>query len=272
VNVLMSAVLKYRRGFTLVELLVALALLGVVLSAVVYVNIGTIRSSASLQSRNELLSEMQIAQNYMASKLKQAAYVFPPSANFLALSATGDTSRNVATGNSQWQVGTHPITAFILPPKVVVPGACAAPTAALPTSDTCYTFYAFYAMPRSTYVTATVATGANNPGADAGNAASWVLVEYRRQYDSPGFLVGTTLIPNGGVGRLLMDYLDPVVGSNMFTIVAPVSGGASAQTVGTVTVTMNLASRKSVAGQVVSVPPSVTTVYPRNVGKPDLNN
>ena len=94
-------------GFTLVELLISLGILGLLLAAVVSVNVGTSRSAAGLQTRNDLQPELQIVQNYMASKLAQAAYVFPIGAN-IQMASTGDTTKNYATGNYNWQVGTHP--------------------------------------------------------------------------------------------------------------------------------------------------------------------
>ncbi|WP_407539673.1 prepilin-type N-terminal cleavage/methylation domain-containing protein [Deinococcus radiomollis] len=52
-------------GFTLVELLISLGILGLLLAAVVSVNVGTSRSAAGLQTRNDLQPELQIVQNYI---------------------------------------------------------------------------------------------------------------------------------------------------------------------------------------------------------------
>lgn len=269
---------RHQLGFTLVELLISLALLGILLTAVVTINIGTSRSAAALQARNDMLPELQITQNYMAGKLREAAYVFPVGSN-IQLTATGTTTRNAATGNYNWQVGTHPIIAFILPPRVVVPGGCATATAST-IADYCYAFYAFYALNRGDYVAAV--TGADDPGDNSANdATAMVLMEYRGYYSSAslntnvGYLPNTTAIPTGNRGRMLMDYLSPYPSTSALPLF---SQATTSQQAGVTTVTLNLAALQSVAGQSVRIPSSdgstfnSLTVYPRNVGKPSVSN
>jgi prepilin-type N-terminal cleavage/methylation domain-containing protein len=267
-------------GFTLLELLISLALLGVLLTAVVYINISTSRSAAALQSRNDLLPELQIAQNYMAGKLREAAYVFPPASN-VQMTAAGSTSVRPAGGNN-WVVGTDPIVAFIVPPRTISAGACATATT-FTVSDYCYAFYAFYAMKRDVYVAAV--TGSDDPGTDAGNdTSSWVLVEYRSYYSSAtlntnsGYLASAASIPTGNRGRLLMDYLPVYSGATALFSTTNTTFSATGEAVGITTVVMNLAALQSVAGQTIRLPSSIVTdfasltVYPRNVGKPMLVN
>jgi len=274
------------QGFTLVELLISLALLGIVLTAVVSINIGTSQSAAALQVRNDLTPELQIAQSYMVGKLGQAAYVFPTGT--IQLSANGKTTLS-PSGSQNWRIGTDPIVAFVLPPKIVTPGGCASNALTNP-STYCYAFYAFYAMKRSDYVgtsTTTGITGADNPGKNPANdATAWVLMEYRSYYSNTansvntGFSVATTNIVTGNQGRLLMDYLIPYGASpatQLFSQAgAPV--GIANQQAGVTTVTMNLAASQLVGSQTVRVPTSSATaftsvtVYPRNVGKPMLDN
>jgi prepilin-type N-terminal cleavage/methylation domain-containing protein len=272
-------------GFTLIELLISLAILGLLLAAVVSISIGTTRSASALQARNELQSELQITRNYMASKLSQAAYVFPNGSN-VQMSALGNTSVS-PSGSQNWRVGTDPIVAFIIPPTVVQPGRCASSIAST-AANFCYAFYAFYAMKRSDYLAAVV--GANDPGVNAANdATAWVLVEYCAYYSpsatnfasafSPtnpltGFSAAATDIPTGNAGRLLMDYLDPGTGlATLFVNTAPPSGGLAAQTPGSTTVTMRLAALQNVVGRLTRLPSSnpatfdSLTVYPRNAGK-----
>ncbi|MFC6660514.1 prepilin-type N-terminal cleavage/methylation domain-containing protein [Deinococcus multiflagellatus] len=64
-------------GFTLIELLVAVALALVVLFAASNLLISSSGSATNLQARNELLQEGQIAMNYIATNVREAAYVYP---------------------------------------------------------------------------------------------------------------------------------------------------------------------------------------------------
>ncbi|WP_425145753.1 prepilin-type N-terminal cleavage/methylation domain-containing protein [Deinococcus sp.] len=294
-------------GFTLIELLVALALLTLLLTAALTINVNTSKAAAQLQSRNDLLPELQIAQNYMAGKLKEAAYIFHFGDN-VQLTVAGNTTKNPRTGNSNWLVGTDPIVAFVLPPQQVTAGGCWA-ASSLPAgsarndavSNACYAFYAYYGMKRFDYLAAV--TGADDPGkspdqsddADPSTgtgAGSWVLVEYRAYYSSSDTNFATNFspassltgydtfpldIPTGGSGRLLMDYLPnysaPGATTSLFTV-----PNTNVQTAGVTSVTVNLASQQRAGGKTIRVPSGLTTdfatltIYPRNVGKTALNN
>ena len=115
-NTLSARRQRVQQGLTLVELLVGLALAGVVTSALLSLNISTSQTSSLLNSRNDLLAETQLAQNYVAAKLREAAYVFP-TGTALTLSATNSYSTQKPGGTtSAWTVGTDPIVAVILPP------------------------------------------------------------------------------------------------------------------------------------------------------------
>lgn len=282
----MKTTQAHQSGFTLVELLISLGILSLLLTAVVSVNIGTSRSAAGLQARNALQPELQLTQNYMASKLAQASYVFQPGA-YIQMTSTGNTTKNYAngpTGNYSWQVGTDPIIAFIVPPKTVTPGGCVAGAAATPStaSTYCYAFYAFYAMNRTNYLAAV--SGADDPGANSANdATASVLMEYRGYYSAIASYGGNSYstaavdIPTGNRGRLLMDFVAP---SNatfpLFSTNAPAN--PASQVPGVTTVTMNLAALQNVAQQIIRVPAGTTTtyntltVYPRNFGKTQLVN
>ena len=266
-----------QQAFTLVELLIALVLVGLILSAVVYVNIGTVRASASLQARNELLSETQLAQNYMAGKLKYAAYVYP-SGSTITMTSSGYSTEKPTAGYT-WTVGTDPIVAFVMPPKNGANlGICSATPSTTPSADRddCYYFYAFYAIKRS-QLTAN-ANGVFNPGKDGLNDLnSWVIMEYRASYAGAGYGATTPPTttpppyPTGKQGRLLLDYLEPIASPDML-FTAPAAG---AQTAGTTNVVISLAVRRNVGGQILNLPATdryTLTAYPRNVGKPVLPN
>ncbi|WP_407571248.1 type II secretion system protein J [Deinococcus altitudinis] len=273
-------------GFTLVELLIALLIVSLILSAVVSVYVGTTRSAASLQARNDLQPELQVTQNYMASKLRQASYIFYNGAN-VQMSVNGKTTAK-PDGTQNWVVGdtTAPIVAFIIPPKTVATGACA--TATTTTASTyCYAFYAFYPMKRNAYLAAV--SGAEKFDANpVDDSTAWVMMEYRAYYSAfasnpiyglTGFgIASPNEIPKGGQGRLLMDYLAPTAAATPLFTQANTPANPTAQTAGSTTVTMNLAALQTVAGQPVRVPAGTTTtystltVYPRNVGKTQLSN
>ena len=281
------------QAFTLIELLIALLLVGIILAAVVYVNIETVRASALLQARNQLLPELQVAQNYMAGKLKQAAYIFPNGSN-IQMSVSGATTAKPPGGSTgstyNWKVGTDPIIAFVLPPKTVTSGNCATATT-MTASNFCYAFYAFYAMKRDAFVAAT--SFADDPGTNGANDAnSWVLVEYRAYYSSSavnfaagfsstspltGYSTSTNNIPTGNAGQLLMDFLPSNYNSGV-TKLFTTSAASITQAPGSTTVTTNLAALQNVASQVVRLPGNLATdfntlvVYPSNVGKPQLDN
>ena len=289
---------RHVQAFTLIELLIALVLVGIILAAVVYVNIETVRASASLQARNQLLPELQVAQNYMAGKLKQAAYVFQDGAN-ISMAASGATTYNAPQASYNWQIGRDPIVAFILPPKmvgkiVIISGTptqilCATARNADEASDLCYAFYAFYAIKRSVLVDPiTGVKGADNPGANSANdATALVLMEYRGYYSnfganpfSPpqGYRASTSDIPTGNAGQLLMDYLPAYpTGTKLFQS-AGATANATTEVPGSTTLTIKLAALQIVAGQTVRLPSTVATdfntliVYPSNVGKPQLAN
>ena len=143
-------------GLTLIELLIGLALIGVMLAALLSLNLGTSRASAALQVRNDLMPELQVAQNYMAGKLREAVYVFPAGSSFV-LATSGNTLKD-PTGSYNWNIGTDPMVAFVVPPKTVSAGQCALATSST-ASQYCYAFYAFYAIKRSDLV---AATGSDN--------------------------------------------------------------------------------------------------------------
>ena len=287
-------------GFTLIELLIALLLVGIILAAVVYVNIETVRASASLQARNQLLPELQVAQNYMAGKLSQAAYVFQDGAN-ISMAASGATTYNAPQASYNWRIGIDPIVAFILPPKMVgksvagvpTPLLCASARDASEASELCYAFYAFYAINRSALVNPTTGVkGADNPGVNTANdASSLVLMEYRGYYSrfstpafypTQGYRASTSDIPTGNAGQLLMDYLPAYPSTTKLFQSTGATNNATTEVPGTTRLTIKLAAQQIVAGQTVRLPNSLPTtdpaafnsltVYPQNVGKTPLLN
>lgn len=258
-------------GFTLVELLIGMALALIVLFAASNLLTSSSRSATDLQGRNELLEESQIAQNYVAGQVREAAFVFPAGTT-LNLGTGYTTAR---PGGGAWVVGATaaPIVAFVRSPRVS--GNCATD------AEACYKFMAYYPVRRSFW--ASNATGSNNPGPDPANADRWVLVEYRSNYATKPALaaLGSSYTPPSGEGRLLLDYvrpasLAPAGTPALFTQTADATPGTPQES-GDVQVSMNLAISRQVGGSSVTIPtaqagsaPEATvrtvTVAPRNLG------
>ena len=190
-------------GFTLIELIIVLALVGIILLVLLTSLQGTTSAAAQTNTRSELQQELLNAQRLIAGRVQEALYVFPPGETFNL--GTGNLRKNPITSNGTWTVGTHPILAVILPPRNT--------TSSCSGTDCLYGFFAYYPVKRSVWVGGT--SGASNPGADSSNDSStWVLVEYRNYYAAPPTFdasghVAIPSISSGSDANLLADYLAP---------------------------------------------------------------
>ncbi|MBZ9750385.1 prepilin-type N-terminal cleavage/methylation domain-containing protein [Deinococcus sp. HMF7604] len=259
-------------GFTLIELLVAVALALIVLFAASNLLISSSSSATNLQARNDMAQEGQIALNYIAANVREAAYVYP-NGTTLNLGG-GDTTRRPGGGN--WVVGnsTAPILAFIKAPRLPVAGCWKVTENELNDDKACYKFVAYYPVLRSAWVAAS--TGQNNPGSDLANGERWLLVEYRKNLplNSPPTLTNLAgLNVASSSGRLLLDYVQPAVPNlrPLFSVQAD-----SPQTPGNVRVTLNLSLSRLVERREINIParpspdPATWTqtlsAAPRNIG------
>lgn len=284
-------------GFTLVELLVALGLTGLIMGAVLTLNLRTNDAATTLQTRTELTGEVQVAQNYIASKLRNAVYVFPyysvasGLASTFTLATSGYSTLNPAarvgrtgTGNYTWRyafgtVAADPFLAFVLPPEqgnAVTAGSCAASTTNAAKQANCYAFYAYYAVPRSLLIAGgggALPTGANKLQSDGVNdTATWALMEYRAYYATTGYGTGAGSIPTGGTGLLVLDYVRPTTETTTGTTVDKLF---VASTTPVTAVTLNLAATRQVGDETVNVPGTgrySLRVYPRNLSNAAFNN
>lgn len=199
------------RAFTLLEVLVSLALLA--LLGLVFVRIfgSTFDATSNINARNDLLHEAQIAEQIIASKVKLAWYIYPPG-TIMSLNS-GNTVKNVLAGSSTWIVDgghAHPILAMVLPPKDASKD-CNTNT------DGCFRFYAYYAFPRSHYVSSITSSQKLDPDAQ-NDSATWVLMEYRQTLTgyTPNYTASPPCtnvpVPSNdfpGSGRLLVEYVQP---------------------------------------------------------------
>lgn len=241
-----------QQSFTLVEVLVALALAGILLAALASFFISSLHAAAVADARNEVLAETILAQQLITSKVRQAWYVVP---NGTTLNlGTGFTTRNPAGGN-RYTVGTHHVAAMVLPPA----GAGGE-----------YQLLVYYPLLRSVMVQN--ASGANRPQPDpVGDARSWLLMELRqnlgtgRPFDpslAPG--AGGMNTSYGGVpGRILLDYVRPPLAGEPPLLAPIVVGGR------TVGVNITLQSERRLHGRTIRVPgaPQTVGVYARNVAR-----
>lgn len=263
-------------GMTLVEMLVAMSILSVLMLAFTQVFGGSLRASTEINARNELISEGQIAQQLIASRLQGAYFVYP-TGQTIQLTGSGDTTPNtVRSGAGQdWIVGTDPFIALILPPKTT--GQC--PTSSTTTTGTenaCFTFYAYYPIVRGTFI------GTNRdsaPPADPSNADVWFLMEYRANlYDGINRSTNLLLTPpntatvltnsasthptvRGRAGTILTDYVQPTTTAPTYTMFqVNTSAGTWAE--------LKLRMLQNRGGKALSAPtgtaPLSTRVYPRN--------
>ncbi|NJK43655.1 MAG: type II secretion system protein [Pleurocapsa sp. SU_196_0] len=213
------------RGFTLLELLISMALLGTI-SAALFSTLGnTVQVTNGVNANNDLLREGQMAQQVLSSAFKEACYVFPAN-RVLKLSVEGGYSRRnsfLTISKSEWTVNTHPIMGIILPPRDtpdlnnLTPDPDAAVSDDKQAPDNNYLFVAYYAIRRSQYTQNAAAS--INPGRDPRNDnTAWVLMEYRKRLEPLALgrpplcsdYGGAQINLTGGHANLLLDYIAPV--------------------------------------------------------------
>ncbi len=224
------------KGFTLVEMLISMVILGILMLAFTQIFGGSLRASSEINSRNELVNEGQIAQQLITSKLQGAYYLYTGT---LQLTSGGDTTKNtVRSGAGQsWAVGTDPFVAILVPPTMSPSPAAGAPSqcpvdsasSSVKASNNqfCFTFYAYYPMRRGSFVTN---VPNSSPPADPNNENGWVLMEYRanvfdgvdrsgdqlRNPPLPGTASGTGY--TGRSGQMLVDYVQPATSTPTYTM------------------------------------------------------
>lgn len=215
--------MKKVSGFTLVEMLVGMAILGILMLAFTQLFGGSLRASSEINARNELINEGQIAQQLITSRLQNAYYIYPPGAT-LQLTTGGNTTRNtVRSGAGQnWTIGTDPFVAMLLPPAA--PGNCVSSG-----SPGCFKFFAYYPMLRSSLITDVPASA---PTADPNNASAWILMEYRanivdnvnRSSDRLASPPTASTLYRNASGNMLVDFVQPSSAAptyTMFTVKVP---------------------------------------------------
>lgn len=184
-------------GFTLVEMLVALGILGILMAGFAYLFGNTLGVTRQVDVRNEVLANAQIAQNLMVSRLQEAWYVYPDTTS-LSLPSAGAAwqTKNPVGGSNTFSVGSN-FVAFIVPPA----DQSAACTVSPVVTGGCYHFYAYYPVLRTDYVTGTAGGYANRLLADTQNPSAWVLMQYDA-YVQDGVIPPTTC-PGATTGQII---------------------------------------------------------------------
>ena len=255
-----------RRGLTLLEVLVAMTIMGVIMLAFTQLFSGSLRASSTISARSELLSEGQIAQQLIVSRLKEAAYIYPPGTRFV-MTNTVRTRNTVRTGQS-WTVGADPVVALLAPPK----GSPNTDTttcsrASQSNKDMCYMFYAYYPVERGVFMDEVNLKYA--PQSDPANGDAWLLMEYRQHvYDGvnrAGNRLRSPPDPSAVLGRLggstaqiLVDYVQPTREGDAKLFAFRADGS----------VELNLQMGRVQHGRRLELPLLSVRAYPRNAPLP----
>ncbi len=175
-----------RRGFALVEMLVAIAVLGVVIAALITVTSSTLTFSARVVSEAGRLAELRDVTGYMGDNIRRARAVLT----------------NTTVNGARCNIADGPSACFVL----VVPAvARESPTDAIDT----YLFLAYRIQPRSEL-------GALYKLADAwADANTFVVIEYRRVICDPD---PTTEAPPCGSPAVLPTPLPPIRGARPYLV------------------------------------------------------
>jgi prepilin-type N-terminal cleavage/methylation domain-containing protein len=258
-----------RNGFTLIEILLSLGLLGVILVALFRFLGVTTEASGSANASNDLLREGQIAQQIITTRLKEACYIYPKDA-IITMGSTGLTTTNdfnPPLPNYDWKINTHPIVAMILPADEKDKDDSV-------TSGNFFRFYAYYAVKRSNYFSMGNSNSAN-PNRDALNDNTvWMIMEYRANLTITagttkkcGEMRGENI--KSRTGRLLVDYVSPAASiDTMFEV-----GPELVTNQGATYVDYNLQFQKIITGgNVIRVGQNAGAsnlrgrIYPQNIG------
>jgi len=250
-----------RLGFTLLEVLISLLILGIISLAFIRIFSTTLDATDRITDRNALLHEAQIAEQVIANRVKLAWYIFPPGTSIYI--NNGATTHNYLASSNTWVVGTDPILAMVLPPKK--PGH----TEMCDSSHRkyCFRFYAYYAFKRSDYINAVSPSSAEALYPDSNNGDTWVIMEFRRTLTNVTDPANITP-PNGDAvfasvkGRLLVEYIQPEQVSPSYSLftVRPDSSVDIAIRM------LRHSSRRDYHVPKTSDPPLTIRVVPRNLG------
>ncbi len=208
-------------GFTLVEMLIGLFILGAIMVSFFAIVGNTLDSSRSLSARNDIIQDAQVAQQLINARIQEACYVY--TSGTVQMAASGYTTKRSAlsASNWTWTVGVDPIIAMILPPNPSepTPGGLA--------QNQRYRFFAYYPVQRQDYINN--AASSLDPELSPANGSGWMMMQYFKFLDTRGTTVNaipvtTGMDPSltctqnvtagnatitGGASDLLVDFVQP---------------------------------------------------------------
>jgi hypothetical protein len=208
-----------QRGLTLLEVLltaiIAVTLLGLTAQ-------GIMRGSditRLVTAQQELLEDVRSAGGFLADRLAQAVYVYPPGVRITLGQATDYWAINPKSGLNSWEVGTDPMVAFILAPEdSSLRDRCSLTPPLDPKG--CLRFVAFYALKRSGVIEK--APSSIRPETNPKSDNDWVLYYFScpmvdagcggPQNTPPDILGSSQNMPTsfaGTTGQFLADYINP---------------------------------------------------------------
>lgn len=230
-------------GVTLIEMLVAMLLIGIIMTALVTFFGNTTKASSQSMARAELQQETLNAQQLMASRIKEAYYLM--SSGSITLTTVGkQLAINPLTGSTSWTVGSSPVLAMILPPEkdsqtsITNGKTPKCQPSSIDNAKYCYRFFAYFLTKRSIWEAN--ANEIDIPAKDSQNADTYVLAEYKGYYSDNVAINGASSPISNASAALLAEYIRPA--NNIFTV----SNSGN--------VTINLAVERKLAGQTIALP------------------
>lgn len=190
---------KKNTGFSLVEVLIALGIAGVLLAVMFQFLIGASKSAEKISSHSQIVTELQLAQQIISSRIIEAAYIYPIGTEMKV--GGNQLKKNHIRDTNKWIIGTDPFLAGFVPPKI---------------GETEHLFFAYYILPRDVFIAAT-SDDVTLDSDSRNDTKTWVLVEYRQKVTVPpqGFLaVPSADLKGGGKPQLVADYIQPVLNSD----------------------------------------------------------
>jgi prepilin-type N-terminal cleavage/methylation domain-containing protein len=189
-----------QHGFSLIELLVAIGILGIILTAVFSLVDSSNSVSRLVTSQTAMQSELRNAAAIIGDSVQRSSYIFPPQGSSVSTTSTPVTvdwsSFNLGAGNKQ--TGPHESTIFEVtaspsaarPPFLAMIVAPREPTAPCKESDSstnpfqngqgCYSFVAYYPVIRPKVTQGSVGNSSTSNALLAPNLAEstrWVIME-----------------------------------------------------------------------------------------------